>query len=72
MPARTLIQQELLKRGVLYNGAHFISWSHTDADVAETLAAYDAASRSLAGALPDDVPAALEGPPLSAVFRPLG
>jgi glutamate-1-semialdehyde 2,1-aminomutase/spore coat polysaccharide biosynthesis protein SpsF len=72
MPARTLMQQELLKRGVLYNGAHFISWSHTDADVAETLAAYDAAFAALARALPDDVPAALEGAPLSAVFRPLG
>jgi glutamate-1-semialdehyde aminotransferase len=72
MVARTLLQQELLRRGVLYNGAHFVSFSHTRGDVDETVAAYDAAFAALARALPDDVPAALEGEPLSPVFRPLG
>jgi glutamate-1-semialdehyde 2,1-aminomutase/spore coat polysaccharide biosynthesis protein SpsF len=69
LPAKTLLQQELVKRGVLYNGSHFVSWAHTDADVELTLAAYDEAFAVLAAALPDGVADALEGPPLRPVFR---
>jgi glutamate-1-semialdehyde aminotransferase len=69
LPAKTLLQQELVKRGVLYNGSHFVSWAHTDADVELTLAAYDEAFTVLAAALPDGVADALEGPPLRPVFR---
>jgi glutamate-1-semialdehyde aminotransferase len=71
LPAKTLLQQELLKRGVLYNGSHFISWSHTEDDIAEAVAAWGQALEVLAAALPDDVEARLEGPPVSQVFRPV-
>ena len=71
LPAKSLLQQEMLRRGVLFNGSNFISYAHTDADVAEAVAAYDAAFGRLARALPDDVHEQLEGPPVSQVFRPL-
>lgn len=69
LPAKTLLQQELLKRGVLYNGSHFVSYAHTQADVDETLAAYDEALAIMASVLPDDVDRLLEAPPLGQVFR---
>ncbi len=69
LPAKTLLQQELLKRGVLYNGSHFMTPAHGDAEIEETFAAYDGALDVLADALPDDVAGHLGGPPVSAVFR---
>jgi glutamate-1-semialdehyde 2,1-aminomutase/spore coat polysaccharide biosynthesis protein SpsF len=69
LPAKTLLQQELLRRGVLFNGSHFIAYAHTDADIERALAAYDEALAVLAGALPDDVASHLEGPPVAQVFR---
>jgi len=69
LPAKTLLQQEMLKRGVLFNGSNFISWAHTADDIAEAVDAYDGALARLAQALPDDVAEHLEGPPLSPVFR---
>jgi glutamate-1-semialdehyde 2,1-aminomutase/spore coat polysaccharide biosynthesis protein SpsF len=69
LPAKTLLQQELLKRGVLYNGSHFISWAHAEEHIHGALNAYDGAFAVLASALPDGVEAALEAPPLSPVFR---
>ncbi len=71
LPAKTLLQQEMLKRGVLFNGSNFVSWAHTDEDVAEAVDAYHGAFARLADALPDDVEAQLEGPPVSQVFRPI-
>ncbi|HEV7804264.1 MAG TPA: aminotransferase class III-fold pyridoxal phosphate-dependent enzyme, partial [Solirubrobacteraceae bacterium] len=69
LPAKTLLQQEMLKRGVLFNGSNFVSWAHTEDDIAEAVDAYDAALARLAQALPDDVEEQLEGPPVSQVFR---
>jgi glutamate-1-semialdehyde aminotransferase len=69
LPAKTLLQQELLKRGVLFNGSNFICHAHTDSDIARALDAYDEAFAVLAAALPDRVRERLEGPPLSRVFR---
>lgn len=37
---KSLVQQEMLKRGVLWGGFHNLSFSHSDEDVAYTLAAY--------------------------------
>jgi glutamate-1-semialdehyde aminotransferase len=71
LPAKSLLQQELLRRGVLYNGSNFISYSHTEADIDEAVAAYRDAFAVLAEALPDDVEAHLDGPPVGQVFRPL-
>jgi glutamate-1-semialdehyde aminotransferase len=69
LPAKTLLQQELLRRGVLFNGSNFIAYAHTDADIERALNAYDEAFGILAKALPDDVASHLEGPPVAQVFR---
>lgn len=69
LPAKTLLQQELLKRGVLYNTTHLISLAHQEADIDEALAAYDEAFAVLAQALPDRVAEHLEAEPLGPVFR---
>lgn len=69
LEAKSLLQQELLRRGVLYNGSNFISFAWEDGDVDEVVAAYGGAFERLATALPDDVPAHLEGPAVGAVFR---
>jgi glutamate-1-semialdehyde 2,1-aminomutase/spore coat polysaccharide biosynthesis protein SpsF len=69
LPAKTLLQQEMLRKGVLYNGSNFVSYSHTDDDIAEAVGAYSAAFSRLAKALPDDIADHLEGPPVSTVFR---
>lgn len=69
LPAKSLIQQELIKRGILFNGSNFISYAHTDADIDAAIQAYEAALEVLAGALPDEVADRLEGPPLTQAFR---
>jgi glutamate-1-semialdehyde aminotransferase len=69
LPAKSLLQQEMLRRGVLYNGSNFISYAWTDADVDEVVAAYGGSFDVLAAALPDDVGARLEGEPVGTVFR---
>jgi glutamate-1-semialdehyde aminotransferase len=69
LPAKTLLQQELLKRGVLYNGTHLISYAHGDEDIAQALEAYDQALAILAAALPDGLSAYLQAPPVGPVFR---
>jgi glutamate-1-semialdehyde 2,1-aminomutase len=67
---KSYVQQELIKRGILWSGFHNMSFSHTDADVDYTLAAY----REVLGLLRDavvagDVAARLKGKPVEAVFR---
>ena len=37
---KSLMQQELIKRGILWSGMHVVSFSHTDEDIAYTLSAY--------------------------------
>jgi glutamate-1-semialdehyde aminotransferase len=69
LPAKTLLQQELLKRGVLYNSTHLLSLAHGEAEIAQALAAYDEAFAVLAAALPDGVAEYLEAEPLGPVFR---
>jgi len=69
LPAKTLLQQEMLRRGVLYNGSNFISLAHTDADIEEAIDAYEHAFTRLAQALPDDVERYLECEPVAQVFR---
>lgn len=69
LPRKSLIQQEMLKRGVLFNGSNFISYAHTEADIEFAIEVYGAAFEALAAALPDDVEERLEGPPLTPAFR---
>jgi glutamate-1-semialdehyde aminotransferase len=65
--ARSWVQQCLVERGILFNGSLFVSAAHTDGDVAETLAAFDAAFSELGR---DDLVDLLAGPPVQEVFRP--
>jgi glutamate-1-semialdehyde aminotransferase len=70
LPAKTLVQQELAKRGVLFNGSNFICLAHTDEDIAQAVDAYDGAFDLLAGGLASgDIDSMLEGPALQPAFR---
>jgi glutamate-1-semialdehyde aminotransferase len=69
LPAKSLVQQEMVKRGVLFNGSNFICYAHTDSDIDAAIEAYGAAFEVLSGALPDGVEDRLEGPPLTPAFR---
>ncbi len=40
LEVKSLVQQELLKRGILWSGFHTLSFSHSDDDIAYTLSAY--------------------------------
>lgn len=67
---KSYVQQELIKRGILWSGFHNMSFSHTDEDVDYTLAAY----REVLGLLKEavsggDVASRLRGTPVEAVFR---
>lgn len=70
---KSLLQQELFRRGILWGGFHNMSWAHTDEDVALALDAYRDALRVLrdavaAGAVRDR----LRGTPVEPVFRRTG
>lgn len=69
LPAKTLLQQEMLKRGVLYNGSNFICLAHDEEDVDEAIDAYAHAFARLAEALPDSVEKLLESEPVTQIFR---
>jgi len=67
---KSLVQQELIKRGVLWGGFHNMSFSHSDADVAHTLAAYEEVLPILKSAVDaGNVRGALRGEPVAPVFR---
>ena len=38
---KSIVQQEMIKRGILYAGYHIISFSHTENEINQTLNAYD-------------------------------
>lgn len=67
---KSYVQQEMIRRGILWGGFHNMSYSHTAADIAHTLAAYrevlpllDAAVKS------DSLSTVLRGDPVAQVFR---
>ncbi|APR83069.1 Glutamate-1-semialdehyde aminotransferase [Minicystis rosea] len=67
---KSLVQQEMLARGVLWGGFHTMCFSHTDADVERVLAAYREVLPILKDALDkNDVKARLRGEPVEPVFR---
>ncbi|HEX7838734.1 MAG TPA: aminotransferase class III-fold pyridoxal phosphate-dependent enzyme [Kofleriaceae bacterium] len=71
--AKSYVQQELIRRGVLWSGFHNLSWAHRDADIEYLLGCY----REILPALADHVAAgtlagALRGQPVEPVFRRLG
>ena len=67
---KSLLQQELIVRGVLWGGFHNVSFSHTDADVERVLAAYRDALPALKTAVESGrVLENLRGEPVQPVFR---
>jgi glutamate-1-semialdehyde aminotransferase len=67
---KSLVQQELFARGILWAGFHNLSFSHTDADIAHTLTAYREALIVLKQAVESgSVRQALLGSPVEPVFR---
>lgn len=70
---KSLVQQELIKRGVLWTGFHQVSFSHTDQDIEYVIAAYREVLPILKEAMArDDVRGRLRGQPVSPIFRNLG
>ncbi|MFZ1320626.1 MAG: aminotransferase class III-fold pyridoxal phosphate-dependent enzyme [Ignavibacteria bacterium] len=70
---KSLVQQEMIKRGVLWCGFHNMCFSHSDEDVDYTLKAYDDVIPILKKAVEEDnVKASLKGEPVEAVFRKTG
>jgi glutamate-1-semialdehyde 2,1-aminomutase len=67
---KSLVQQELVRRGILWQGFHTIAAAHTDGDVDRTLSAYDDSLGILAAALSDgSLEGRIEGTPVQPVFR---
>ena len=71
LPAKTLVQQELLKQGVLFNGSNFICLAHSDDDIDTAVDAYGRAFEVLARGLSGDLFELLEGEPIKPAFRPV-
>jgi hypothetical protein len=70
---KSLVQQEMIRRGVLWGGFHNMSYSHTDEDVAHTLAAYREVLPILKRAVEEkSVRSQLRGEPVEPVFRRTG
>lgn len=67
--ARSLVQQELAKRHVLFNGTHNISLAHDETIMAAVAEAYDQALEVLARCWPDGIDEVLEGPAIAPAFR---
>ena len=68
--AKSFLQQELIRRGVLWSGFHNLSWAHREADIAYLLGCY----REILPVLADHVTrgslaGALRGSPIEPVFR---
>jgi glutamate-1-semialdehyde 2,1-aminomutase/spore coat polysaccharide biosynthesis protein SpsF len=67
---KSLFQQEMLRRGILFSGSQFISLAHDDVDIARTIEAYREAMRVVRTAL--DLQAVDEflcGQPNDIIFR---
>ncbi len=67
---KSLVQQEMIKRGILWGGFHNMSFSHTDEDVEYTLKAYRDVLPILKKAVDEkNVSGYLKGEPVEPVFR---
>jgi glutamate-1-semialdehyde 2,1-aminomutase len=67
---KSLVQQELVRRGILWGGFHNVSFSHADADVDHTIAAYGEVLPLLKEAVArGEVRSRLRGEPVEPVFR---
>ena len=67
---KSLVQQELIRHGVLWTGFHNLSLAHGEAEVDHVLAAYDRALDALSTALAKNrLSESLHGKPVQPVFR---
>jgi glutamate-1-semialdehyde aminotransferase len=67
---KSLVQQEMIKRGILWGGFHNMCYSHTDEDIAYTLRAYEDVLPVLKKAVDEkNVAGYLKGEPVEPVFR---
>ncbi len=67
---KSIVQQELIRRGILWTGFHNLSAAHTDADLERMLQAYREALEVLRAACSKgDARSALCGDPVQPVFR---
>jgi len=67
---KSLVQQELLKRGILWAAYHAISYSHKDEEINTTLEAFYDALKVLKKAVSEEnIGRFLEGKPVKPVFR---
>ncbi len=69
MPFRTLMLQEMIKRGVLYQGAFVPCFTHTEADIAFLLNCFEESCDVYKKALEDKVENYLVGAETKPVFR---
>lgn len=70
LEVKSLVQQELIKRGILWTGSHTISYSHRPADVEYLLSAYKEVLTILREAVHHkNVAGYLKGEPVKPVFR---
>lgn len=70
---KSLVQQEMIKRGILWGGFHNMSYSHTDEDIDYTLKAYKDVLPILKKAVFErNVIGYLKGDPVEPVFRKVG
>lgn len=69
-PLRTYLMQEMIARGVLFQGLFYATPSHGKREVEETLAAFDSACGAVAGVVVrGNVDGLLQGPVVKPVFR---
>jgi glutamate-1-semialdehyde 2,1-aminomutase len=67
---KSLVQQEMIKRGVLWSGFHNMCYAHSQADLDYTLGAYSEVLPILKAALEnEDLEARLRGRPVQPLFR---
>ncbi len=67
---KSLVQQEMIKRGVLWGGFHNMSFSHSDGDIEYTLKTYNEVLPILKKAVDENnVKDLLRGEPVGPVFR---
>ncbi|OGU63091.1 MAG: aminotransferase class III [Ignavibacteria bacterium RBG_13_36_8] len=67
---KSLIQQEMIKRGILWQGFHNMSFSHNDKDINYTLEVYEEVLAILKKAVEENkIKQMLRGEPVKPVFR---
>ncbi|MFO1188952.1 MAG: glutamate-1-semialdehyde 2,1-aminomutase [Alphaproteobacteria bacterium] len=66
---RTLLLQEMIGRGILFQGVYLPCFTHSDADVAQILRAFDAAAAIYRHALDHGIDGLLIGQAVRPVFR---